>query len=526
MSLINVAPTASVSENVTHSPARTAPVLLARNAILNLGAEILVSVVLVVTVPTLVQRLGPASFGLYSLAFALIGYLSYLDLGVSRAATQFVSASLARNDEAKSKRTVHSATFVNLLIGLLCGLAVLLAAPSLIHTVFKITPALEKEARLVFYAVAIAVPLFLVQGVFRAILMSYQRFGVISIINGVSTSLQLLIALLLARRGFAVGVIVISSVVIRLVAVGAYAGFLLRLIPGLVRQLDLDRHEFGALLHFGGWVTVSQLILQLLVYLDRFLLASFLSLDVVTLYSVPYETIARFRIIPASLMATLYPAMSEHSGSPVQGSLQALYNTSMRYLLLLMLPGISFLVVFGRDLLSLWMGSGFALEASVVFETLAIGFLLGSLAYVSYSAIQAFRKPDVVGKFHLFVLPFYMGLSVVLVRRWGITGAAVAATLRSGLDAVLLFWVAQKYCGCSLRSAWNQGMSRLFSFGLLLTFSFLIVKWGIPIPWTRLVIGSLAVIVYFLAVWRYALSSRERPAIMSALNVFRRQATV
>jgi O-antigen/teichoic acid export membrane protein len=505
---------------------RTTSILLARNSTLNLGSEIFVSLVLVATVPLLVHRLGPASFGLYSLAFALIGYLSYLDLGVSRAATQFVSAGIARNDDAGSKRAVHSATFVNLLIGLLCGLGVLLIAPLLIHTVFKITPALEKEARLVFYAVAIAVPFFLVQGVFRAVLMSYQRFGVINVINGVSTSLQLLTALLLAWKGLAVGAIVISSVAIRLVAVGAYAGFLLRLMPGLVHQLDLDRHEFGALLHFGGWVTVSQLILQLLVYLDRFLLASFLSLDAVTLYSVPYEGITRFRIIPASLMATLYPAMSEHSGGHAQGSLQALYNTSMRYLLLLMLPGISYLVVFGRDLLSLWMGAEFAFKASVVFEILAVGFLLSSLAYVSYSAIQAFRKPDVVGKFHLFVLPFYLGLSVFLIRRWGITGAALAATLRFGLDAALLFWVAQKHCGCSLWSAWNQGMSRLFSFGLVLTFSLLIVKWGIPIPWTRLVIGSLAIIAYFFAVWRYALSPRERPAIMSALNVFRRQATV
>jgi O-antigen/teichoic acid export membrane protein len=513
-------------ERMNNQIGRTAPTLLARNTTLNLGAEVFVSLVLVATVPLLVHRLGPASFGLYSLAFALIGYLSYLDLGVSRAATQFVSACLARNDEAGSERAVHSATFVNLLIGLLCSLAVLLVAPLLIHTVFKVTPALEKEARLVFYAVAFAVPVYLVQGVFRAVLTSYQRFGVISVVNCVSTSLQLLTALLLAWRGSAVGVIVISSVVIRVVAVGAYAGLLLCLMPGLVRRLDLDPHEFGALLHFGGWVTVSQLILQLLVYLDRFLLASFLSLDAVTLYSVPYEGITRLRAIPASLMATLYPAMSEHGGGPAQGGLQTLYNTSMRYLLLLMLPGISFLFVFGRDLLSIWMGADFARSASLVFEILAVGFLLSSLAYVSYSAIQAFRKPDVVGKFHLFVLPFYLGLSVFLIRHWGITGAAVAATVRFGLDAVLLFWVAQRHCGCSMRSAWNQGMSRVFSFGLLLTFLLLVVRSVVPTPSVRLVIGSLAVIAYFFTVWRHALSAREKPAIVSALNVFRRQATV
>jgi O-antigen/teichoic acid export membrane protein len=505
---------------------RTTSALLARNTTLNLGAEILVTVVLVATVPLLVHRLGPASFGLYSLAFALIGYLSYLDLGVSRAATQFVSAGLARNDEAGCKRAVHSATIVNLLIGLLSGLAVWLTTPFLVHSVFKITPALERQARLVFYAVAIAVPFFLVQAVFRAILTSYQRFGVISFINGLSTALQLLTAVVLAWRGFAVGVILISSVAVRIVAVGVYAGIILYSMPGLMRQLDLDRSEIGALLHFGGWVTVSQVIVQLLVYLDRFLLASFLSLDAVTIYSVPYESITRLRVIPASVMATLYPAMSEHSEVSSRERLQALYDVSLRYLLLLLLPGISFFVVFGRDVLNVWMGTEFASKGSVVFQVLAAGFLLNSLAYVSYSAIQAFRKPEVVGKFHLFVSPVYIGLSVLLILRWGIVGAAVAAALRFALDAVLLFWVAQNYCGCSLRSAWGRNMSLVFCFGVLLTLVSLGVRAVVPGSMGRLVIGALATFAYFSVIWRYALNSHEKPAIVRALNLFSGHAAV
>jgi O-antigen/teichoic acid export membrane protein len=504
---------------------RTTSAVLARNATLNLGVEVIVSLVAVATVPPLVHRLGAAPFGLYALAFALIGYLSYLDLGVSRATTQFVSAGLVRKDDAAARRVVHSATVINLLIGLLCGFVLILITPWLVHTIFKITPGLESEARLVFYAVALAVPFFLLQGVFRAILMSYQRFGVISVISGLSNSLQFLAAVFLAWRGFAVGVIVFSSVAIRLVAVGAYAGVLLNLMPGLVRRPELDRHEFGALLHFGGWVTVSQLILQLLVYLDRFLLASLLSLDAVTLYSIPHEAITRLRVIPASLMATLYPAMSEHSEDSSPERLQMLHETSLRYLVLLLLPGISFLVVFGKDVLSLWIGPEFALKGSLVLQILAAGFLLNALAYVSYTAIQAFRKPDVVGKFHLLILPVYAGVSVLLILRWGIAGAAVAAALRFAVDAVFLFWVAQKYCECSLRSAWNRSMFLILFIGLLLTMVFLGVRTAVPGSLARLVIGALAAVAYFFAVWQYALNARERPAIVRALNVFGRQVT-
>lgn len=505
---------------------RTAPALLARNTVLNLGTEILLSLVLVATVPPLVHRLGPTSFGLYSLAAALLGFLGYLDLGVSPAATQFVSVGLARNDEVGARRTVHSALFFNLVIGVLCGLAVWLTAPVLIHTVFKVAPTLERQARFVFYAVALAVPVFLLQGAFRAVLVSHQRFGVISAINGLCTSLQYLIALFLAWRGFAVGAIVFSSVIIRGVALGAYAGFLLCLMPSLVHRLDVDRHEVDALVHFGGWVTVSQLILQLLVYLDRFFLASFLSLDAVTLYSVPYAAITRLRMIPTSVVATLYPALSEHSGDSSRERLQVLYDGSLRYLFMLLLPGISFLVVFGKDLLSLWMGVEFALKASVVLQALAAGFLLNCLAHVSYSAIQAFRKPEVVAKFHLIIFPAYVGVSVLLILHWGIAGAAVAAAFRLALDAVFVFWVAQKYCGCSLRSAWSRTMGVIFCLGLLLTVSFLFMRVLIPGLWGHLAAGSLALVAYLLATWRYALTARERPAIVRALNVISRQAPV
>jgi len=508
------------------SPPRTTRTVLARNAALSLGTEVFIGVLLVATVPPLVHRLGPASFGLYSLAFALIGYLTYLDLGVSRAVTQFVSVALARNDLAETNRAIHSATLVNLFIGSLCSLAVVLTTPLLIHTVFTITPALQREAALVFYAVAVVVPFFLVQGVFRAVLMSYQRFGAISLINGVATSVQLLLALILAWTGFDVGIIVVSSVVVRIVAVGAYAAFLFRLIPGLLRRFEPDRHEIGALLHFGGWVTVSQIILQSLVYLDRFLLASFLSLEAITLYSVPYEGLTRLRVIPQSVMAALYPAMSEYSEDASRERLQVLYESSLRYLLLLLLPGISFVVVFGRELMSLWMGTQFAARASVVLQVLAAGFLLNSLAYVSYSAIQAFRKPEVVGKFHLIVAPIYLVLSVLLILRWGIPGAAVAAAVRFAVDAIFLFWVARKYCRFSLAAASRKSLSLIFSIGLALTIVFLGVRVTVPSSSGRLLLGMLAIFSYFAVIWRYVLDSREKPVIVRALNLFGRQATV
>lgn len=384
------------------------------------------------------------------------------------------------------------------------------------------SPDLQSQARLTFYAVGLAVPVLLVQGVFRAVLSSYQRFGWINAVNAATTTAQWSVAALLAWKGYGVAVVVFSTVAFRLAAAAAYGAVLFRLLPNLQLFRIHDLHGLPKLLRFGGWVSVSQLVSPLLVYLDRVLIASFLSLAAVTLYTVPYEAMTRLRIIPSSLVTTLYPAFSERGMDGHEAKLHRLYEGSLRYLLILMLPGVLFLLVFGTDLLSLWMGSQFAQQTATILQILSVGALTNAIAYVPYNALQALGRPDLTGKFHALELPFYVLLCIVLISRWGIAGAALASTIRFGVDAVLLFWAAQRYCGCSLRGAWRQ-IAEIGMLGTLLGISMLGVQFLLSTNWARLGTGLIAVTIYFLASWRFILSEREKPAIARALGIFRHQ---
>lgn len=111
--------------------------LLARNATLNLLAEGWIFVVLLLAMPKLVLFLGETKFGLFSLAWVVIGYLAFLDIGVNRAATKFVSEHLAEQDHESTRLIVRTALTANFALGLAGGLAVILASPYLIHSVFK-----------------------------------------------------------------------------------------------------------------------------------------------------------------------------------------------------------------------------------------------------------------------------------------------------------------------------------------------------------------------------------------------------
>jgi O-antigen/teichoic acid export membrane protein len=496
---------------------------LARNATLNVLAEGWTFLVLVIAMPKLVAFLGETGFGLFSLAWVVIGYLTFLDIGVNRAATKFVSEHLAGEDDQAVRSVVRTAFIANLSLGLLGGLLVVLLSPYLIHSVFKVSPALENQARLTFYAVGVAVPVLLVQGILRAILSSYQRFGWINSVNAAATTAQWTGAVLLAWRGFGLAWVVGITVVARMVATVVYGLVLSRMLPRFHQHSSAGVGTIFKLLRFGSWVTVSQLISPVLVYLDRVLIASFVSLGAVTLYTVPYEVMTRLRLIPSSMMSTLYPAFSERGLEGQQAHLQHLYEQTVRYLLLILLPGITFLVLLGSDVLTVWMGTGFARQTVAVLEILAVGALANGMAYVPYNMLQAVGRPDLTGKFHLLELPFYVALCFVFVPRWGIAGAALASTLRFALDAGLLFWAVRKYCHCSLKGLWTSSFRRTLALTLVLAVALLTIRLTLNLPWIRLAAGVTSLFIYFGAVWVLIIDKREKPGLSAAVKIFRSQ---
>jgi O-antigen/teichoic acid export membrane protein len=496
----------------------TSSSLLARNAALNLATNGWIFIVLVVAMPKLVHYLGETSFGLFSLAWVMIGYLTFLDVGVNRAATKFISEHLAEEDHESARKILRTGIYANFAMGMAGGLAVALLSPYLIHSVFKVSGDMAGQARWAFYAVSLAVPVLLVQGIFRAALSSFQRFGWINAVDALATGAQWTVAGLLAWKGYGVALVVFSTVVARILATGVYGFVVFRLFPDLQLFRGESLHGLPRLLRFGSWVTVSQIVSPLLVYLDRVLIGSFASLAAVTLYTVPFEAMSRLRIIPTALVGTLYPAFSERGSEDQRLPLDRLYERSVRYLMLLLLPGTLYLLVLGPDLFRVWMGSAFAQQTATVVQILALGVFVNALAPVPYNLLQALGRPDLTGKFHLWELPIYVVMCILLIPRWGIAGAALASTLRFVLDSALLFWAARKYCGCSLRSFWVGAFPRIVMVGILLGGALLTIKLLLHDSWTRLGVGVFALGLSLLASWIIAVDGDEKPRLSGMLR--------
>lgn len=497
--------------------------LLARNTLLNFIGQVVPLLVGVVAIPFIIQGLGTKRFGLLSLAWVVLGYFTIFDLGLGRATTKYVAEALGNGDEDQVPRLVWTAVTIQTVLGIVGALILVSVTPLLVKRILNIPPELVSEAKDTFYLLAISLPIVLVSSSFSGALEAAQRFDLVNAVrvpSSISTHSLSLVGVLLE---LALPGIVALILIARFATLLALVILVLRIFPK-ARKFSVEFALFAHLFAYGVWVTVTSIVGPVLVYFDRFLIASLLSMAAVAYYTAPYEVVARLCIISASLVMTLFPTFSSLEAMGDRKRLEMLFARSVKYVLLAVSPIMLVLILFGRDILQLWLGSDFATQSVVVLQILALGILVNSLAQSPYALLQGVGRPDIPAKFHLLELPLYFGIAWVFTSRWGIVGAAIAWTVRSALDTLLLFIAAFRVGRFSPRLLRKNSLM-LTSLALLLLAGLAYGLKGftgaLPLLGKAIVFATLFSLSAWIF-WRNVLDASDRDVVIRVVRLWRR----
>ena len=484
--------------------------LLVRNTILNLVGQAAPLLIAIITIPLIIQGLGVERFGILSLAWVIVGYFGLFDLGLGRATTKFVAEYLGKGEFKKLSSIVWTAVGLQVILGIVGGLVLIVIIPLLVERVFNIPPTLLAETKNVFYLLALSIPVVVISTSLRGVLEAGQRFDLVNIVKIPATAATFLLPLVGLLLGFQLFGIVALLVISRFAALLSFLILSFKTFPSLKQKFAIRLELLRSLLSYGGWITVSNIIGPILVYLDRFLIVIFLTVVAVSYYTPPYEAVRNLSIIPASLALTLFPAFSALS-TVHKEDLDRFYARSVKYLLLVMGPVMLILILFAPDFLRFWLGIEFAQKSTLVLQILAVGALTNSLAYVPFSLLQGLGRPDIPAKFYLLELPLYLGLAWFLIKNMGISGAALAWTLRVSLDALLLFGASVKIFPSTLTALIQSRLGRtaIALLGLVTMTFFVMIIFDLTIIVKTIFIGGLF-ILFGLATWRYVLDSIDK----------------
>ena len=276
--------------------------ILARNTIWNLvgqGAPLLVALF---AIPLLIKGLGTARFGVLTLAWAVVGYFSLFDLGLGRALIKLVAEKLGAEQTEDILRLIWTALALMGMLGITGALVAASISPWLVHDILKIPQALQDETLSAFYLLALSIPVVISAIGLRGILEAHQRFDLANMVRiplGIFTFLGPLIVLPFSNNLFPVVAVLVA---VRFLAWGVNLFLCLRLVPVLRHNSKPQRTMIWPLISFGSWMTGTNIVGPLMLYMDRFLIGALISVTAVAYYATPYEVVTKLLLISGALV--------------------------------------------------------------------------------------------------------------------------------------------------------------------------------------------------------------------------------
>lgn len=446
---------------------------VAQNAAWNVGGQLASLAVGLVALPVLLHSLGAARMGIFTLALGLIGFSGLMDLGLGRALTQAVAGSIGEGHSRDGVAAlVTRITRLLVFTGIGWGLLLWWSTPWIVRDLLDLKGNLASEAAFGLRSLALSIPFALAATLAMAALEGLQSFRLLSAWRVPLSILQFGLPALVSLWRQDVGWAIAALAVTRVLAMLVWRTLLHRLLPDSGRT-KADDKVFRHALRFGGWLSVSNLVGPLMVYADRFYLASAFPPATVAYYTLPFDAALRLTVLPQTAVNAIFPALADARGRSAESAIMV--GAALNALVVLVFPPLIAVATLAYPILAWWLDPSFATHAAPVLRWLLVGVSVNSLAHVPYALLQANGRADVTAKLHVLELPLFAAMLVVMVREIGILGAAAAWTIRVALDCALLFAAAWQLLP-DIRSTIARGGSRVLFAVMLMTAVVFVLK--------------------------------------------------
>ena len=409
---------------------------LVKNSIYNIAGFAVPTLIAIPALGWLARQLGVESFGLFTLAFAIVGYASIFDGGITRAVIREVS--IFRNDLSEQCKILSTASVIVLALGFIGSLLLFFGANNLVN-LLKITSENSIQARLSFELLASVIPVFLINQVWLAYLEGHEKFANLNVQKVISSSLIAILPAIFCWYKPSLVYAILGLVVGRYLSLAITFFVCKKMI--IQSGIGFNVIVFKRLMAFGGWLTVSNIISPIMVYFDRFVISNIMGASRIAFYTAPAEAVSRLINIPYALSRALFPKLSHSNDLDEKKKLE---NQSYLLISLVCLPIVIIGCFLAEFILSTWLGSNYAGLAVQVFQILLVGFYFNALAQIPFSLLQADGKSKVTAVIHLFEIIPYVAILLYLTHEFGIVGTAIAWSLRTFVDLILMFILSRK----------------------------------------------------------------------------------
>src|SRR5579859_1031544 len=378
--------------------------------------------------PFMIHRLGDFEFGIYTLAFSAVGYFDLLTQGIRSTLQRFVG----RLSDARDRETLNSVFST--------ALAVTLVVSALIVVIFvglsRVLPAFFKLGPTqvhLFAALLILLGLNLGLSVPTALLGSYlcglHRFDLFNLLSIVRQGVRTILILAVLLHGWGVLAVAVCALVSTVICIPLNWWMIRNIDPTVRFAGELVRLRTAReLLSFSSWTLLNNAGGLLRDSTDPIVIGRVMNAALITPFTVASRLVDYFRPIITSMVSPMLPRMSQLDGQGRDDEIRQLLLQMTRLSALVSLGIGSMLVLQGRSLVLLWVGTRYV-SSYPILVVLVVGAVVSSAQLGTLHALIAKGRHRAYGIWTIGEGLANLILSIAWAHRYGLLGVAMGTAV-------------------------------------------------------------------------------------------------
>jgi O-antigen/teichoic acid export membrane protein len=213
-----------------------------------------------------------------------------------------------------------------------------------------------------------------------------------------------------------------------------------RRMPVITLGWHFDGKLLRSMFAYGIKMQISQLGGFICFRLDKLIVSKYLGIAPVSFYEVSSRLTSFMRALPHVMISALIPATSELGARNDRARILQTYLLASKYVAMLTVAMVAFLVLEARAVITLWLGTGF--ESSVILvQILAIGYGANVLGGAASQTGAGVGRPEFDMRSTVLLSLLNPIFSISLVQWFGAPGAAAGTSIAFVIATVYLLVV-------------------------------------------------------------------------------------
>ena len=193
-------------------------------------------------------------------------------------------------------------------------------------------------------------------------------------------------------------------------------------------HMERDSVWTKKILKFSKYSSISALGSMLYTRTDMIMLGFFLGASGVAVYGSAWILASAVYIIPQAAYMVIFPMASKMSSQHREREMLSLYWHGVAYSLALSVPASLILILFPRQILSIFYGGRY-LESAYILQILALWGIIRPFGSLSGAFIDGMGKPHVNASIVWITAGINVAANAVMIPMFGVVGAAYASIL-------------------------------------------------------------------------------------------------